>query len=337
MNKAFAISVGILLLVALVLFSTTYTVRFSEVAVRTTFGKTSTASVQSKPGIHFRFPLFADRVSKYDTRVQLAQTPFVEVPTADGQSVVVRSFVMWRMDTAPEAVLQFASSYATGREADDALRNHLVTAVKASLGRYAFDDLVGPDSRLAAAERDIQGQLESVVLSKGITPVAVGISQVQLPAKITKAVLARMQATRQKLAETERSSGNAEASRITGAANSIVGALQAFADQRAEEIRGEATRKAAGYLHDMSEDEEFAIFLVQLDTLRASLSDTATFFMSDRAAPWHLLSQINQSGGPIPHPPDDDAMTNKTTNDPAPADKGDDAPMEPTARRGPSP
>ena len=73
MNKAFAISVGILLLVVLVLFSTTYTVRFSEVAVRTTFGKTSTASVQSEPGIHFRFPLFADRVTTYDTRVQLAR------------------------------------------------------------------------------------------------------------------------------------------------------------------------------------------------------------------------------------------------------------------------
>ncbi len=332
MNKAFAVRVGILLLVVLVLFSTTYTVRFSEVAVRTTFGKTSTASVQSKPGVHFRFPLFADRVTTYDTRVQLALTPLVEVPTADGLSVVVRAFVMWKMDTAPEKVLQFASSYATGRQADDALRNHLVTAVKASLGRYAFDDLIGPDSRLAAAERDIQEQLESIVSSQGVTPVAVGISQVQLPAKITKAVLSRMQATRTKLAETERSSGKAEARRITGAANTIVGALQAVADQRAEEIKGEANRKAAEYLHDMSEDEEFAIFLVQLDTLRAGLKDTTTLILSDRAAPWHLLSQINQSDGPIPHPADGDAMT---ANDPAPADKGDDASMEPTARQGP--
>ncbi len=332
MNKAFAVSVGILLLVVLVLFSTTYTVRFSEVAVRTTFGKTSTASVQSKPGVHFRFPLFADRVTTYDTRVQLTPTPFVEVPTADGLSVVVRAFVMWKMGTAPEKVLQFAGSYATGREADDALRNHLVTAVKASLGRYAFDDLIGPDSRLAAAERDIQQQLESVVLSQGITLVAVGISQVQLPAKITKAVLARMQATRTKLAETERSSGKAEARRIIGDANTIVGALQAFAAQRAEEIKGEANRKAAEYLRNMREDEEFAIFLVQLDTLRAGLNDTATLILSDRAAPWHLLSQINHSGGPIPHPTDGDAVT---AIDPAPAGSGDGPSLKPTARRGP--
>ena len=143
MNKTFAYTVGFLILAALVLFSMTYTVRFNEVAVRTTFGKTSTASVKSEPGIHFRFPLFADRVTTYDTRVQIAQTPLVEVPTADGQSVVVRTFVMWKMDTDPEQVLKFASSYASERDADDALKSHLNTATKASLGRYSFDDLIG--------------------------------------------------------------------------------------------------------------------------------------------------------------------------------------------------
>ena len=90
MNKTFAYSVGFLLLAALLLFSMTYTVRFNEVAVRTTFGKTSTASVKSEPGIHFRFPLFADRVTTYDTRVQLAEPPHVEGRTADGQSVAIR-------------------------------------------------------------------------------------------------------------------------------------------------------------------------------------------------------------------------------------------------------
>lgn len=42
MTRAFAVVVGLLLLVLLVLFSTTYTVRFHEVAVKTTFGKEET-------------------------------------------------------------------------------------------------------------------------------------------------------------------------------------------------------------------------------------------------------------------------------------------------------
>ena len=316
MNKAFAVAVGLLLLAALVLFSTTYTVRFNEVAVRTTFGKTSTASVQTRPGVHFRYPLFADRVSKYDTRIQLNETSLVEVPTADGQSVVVRCFLLWQMDAEPEKVLLFASSFPTSREADSALNNHLMTAVKASLGRYSFDDLIGPDSRLPAAEQDIHRQLQSVVASQGIRPVTVGISQVQLPAKITRAVLSRMQATRTKLAETERTSGQAEARRIRGNANTVVENLQAFAEQRAEQIKGEANRKAAEYLREMSQDEAFAIFLVQLDTLRASLKDTATLIFSDESAPWHLLNQENLAGNPA-------------------AQSGDDSVSSPTASRGP--
>ena len=316
MNKVFALVVGLVVLVALVLFSTTYTVRFNEVAVRTTFGKTSTASVQTRPGVHFRYPLFADRVSKYDTRIQLNETALVEVPTADGQSVVVRCFLMWKMDAAPEKVLQFASSFPTSREADAALNSHLTTAVKASLGRYGFDDLIGPDSRLPAAEQDILRQLESVVVSQGIIPLTVGISQVQLPAKITRAVLSRMQATRTKLAETERTSGQAEARRIRGNANTVVENLQAFTEQRAEQIKGEANRRAAEYLREMSQDEDFAIFLVELDTLRASLKDTATLIFSDESAPWHLLNQQSGAGTPAPH-------------------AGDDPASSPTARRGP--
>jgi membrane protease subunit HflC len=207
------------------------------------------------------------------------------------------------MDTDPEQVLRFASSYGSERDADDALTSHLMTATKASLGRYSFDDLIGPDSRLAAAEQDIRRQLESVVSAQGIKAVTVGISQVQLPTKITKAVLSRMQATRTKLAETERTAGTAEARRIRGDANTIVENLQAFAEQRAEQIKGEAQRKAAAYLEDMGEDVEFAIFQVQLDALRAALSDTATLILSDEAAPWHLLNQDNFGrAGPIPQP-----------------------------------
>ena len=210
---------------------------------------------------------------------------------------------MWSMDTEPEPVPKFASSDASERDADDALKSHLMTATKASLGRYTFDDLIGPDSRLAAAEQDIGRQLASVVSSQGITPVTVGISQVLLPTKITKAVLSRMQATRTKLAETERTAGSAEARRIRGEANTIVENLQAFAEQRAEQIKGEAQRKAAEYLQDMGEDVEFAIFQVQLDALRMALSDTATLILSDEAAPWHLLNQANfSSRGPIPKP-----------------------------------
>ena len=287
MKKAFAVIVGLLLLVALVLFSTTYTVRFNEVAVKTTFGQTDEDSIKSEPGVHFRFPLFADKITKYDTRVQLVETPLVEVPTADGQAVVVRAFLMWQVDT--DNVLTFFRSFPSTDDSERVLRDSLSTAVKSSLGAYGFNQLIGVESRLDDAEQKIQASLESLA-DLGIRPVTVGISQIVLPAKTTTAVLNRMQATRNKLAETERFKGNSDAVGIRGEASNTAEKLRAFADQRAEEIKAIANQKAAAYLEQMSEDQQLAIFLVWLDALEKSLGDTTTLFLSDELAPWHLMN-----------------------------------------------
>jgi membrane protease subunit HflC len=299
MNKALAVIVGLLLLVLLVLFSTTYTVRFHQVAVKTTFGREET--VQDEPGVHFRFPLFIDRVTKYDRRIQLVETPLVEAPTADGQSVVVKAFLMWRI--APDNVLRFNQSFPKEMsEADRPVRDQLQTAVRSGLGKYAFDQLIGTDSRLPEAEQAILAEL-GTVSQMGIEPVTVGISQMVLPAKTTKAVLARMEATRSQLAEAERAKGKSEAVGIRSEAKTTVEKFQAFANQRAEEIRGLGEAMAAKFLAEMSENEQLAIFMMDVETLKEALSGFTTIFLTDERAPWHLLNETNEAAtGAIPQP-----------------------------------
>lgn len=292
MKKAVAIIAGILLLTLLILFSTTYTVRFNEVAVKTTFGKTDEGSISDEPGVHFRWPLFADRVTKYDTRIQLADTSLSEIPTADGQSVVIRAFLMWKVD--PDSFLTFYRSFPTTDDLERVLNETLNTAVKGAVGQYAFDELIGADSRLPDAEQKIKSQLASLA-TVGIEPVTVGISQMVLPPKTTTAVLNRMQATRKKLAETERFKGNSDAVAIRGEAKTVAEKLRAFADQRSEEIKAVANQRAAQYLQQMSEDEQLAIFLVWLDTMVAGLKDTTTLILTDEQAPYHLLN-LNKLG-----------------------------------------
>ncbi|MHC4082130.1 MAG: SPFH domain-containing protein [Planctomycetota bacterium] len=330
MTKAFAVVVGLLLLVLLVLFSTTYTVRFHEVAVKTTFGKEET--VQNEPGVHFRFPLFIDRVTTYDKRMQLVETPLVETPTADGQSVMVRAFLMWRVD--PENVLGFAQSYPDKMsDADRPLRDQLQTAVRGGVGRYAFDELIGLDSRLPEAEGTILGQL-GALSAMGVEPVTVGVSQVVLPAKTTTAVTRRMQATRSRLAEAERSKGNSEAVGIRSEANSIVGKLRAFANQRAEEIRGLGEAMAARLYEQMSEDQDLAIFLAEIDALKDALSEGTTVFLNSDSSPWHLLNESNAVGADrIPRPPGESAALEDLEQHAT--SEADDGPASPaTGRQG---
>jgi membrane protease subunit HflC len=298
-----AIAVGAVLLLILLVFSTTYTVSFHEVAIQRTFGKSSPESVRTEPGLKWKWPIIQDK-TEHDTRLQILETTAEEISTADGQQAVVRAFMLWRIDDqTPEGVLAFDQFFRTVDDATQALRAPFVTALTGALSTYQLSDLLGANARLAEAEAKITQNLEPLSRN-GIQPVAVGISQVVLPERTTSAVVARMQATRQKLAEAKRYQGTALAEGIAASAATRAETIRSFAELRATEIRSEAEANAAKYLQQMSEEEGLAIFLVWLDTLEAALSQNATFILDPNFAPWHLLMLTSgaDDDGPIPLP-----------------------------------
>lgn len=300
MNKPLAIGVGLLLLVLLILFSTTYSVSFYEVAIRKTFGQSTEDSVVDEAGLHFKLPIFADQVTKYDTRLQLLESPAQTVPTADGQQVIVRAFLLWQVDRA--GALTFDQSYRSLDGAAQTINDRFRTAISAGVSRYRFNDLIGSGSRLQEAEEAIRAELQSLE-ETGLLPRTVGISQILLPPRTTSAVLSRMDATRSTLAEAERFKGNAEAERIESEARTSADRILNFASQRAEEIRAAGNQEAAKYLQQMAQDEEFAIFLTYLDALEATLSQYTTAVLETNVAPWHLMNlatRTNANGLPQP-------------------------------------
>ena len=317
-NRVLAIGVGLVLVVMLLMFSTTYSVKFHEVAVKTRFGA-SQAEPISEPGIHFKLPIFADRVETFDKRLQLLQAPTEELPTADGQSLIVQAFLLWKID--PDEAIQFSRAYGSIEAAEPQIRDRFRQAMSA-IGQYRFDQLVGDSHQLAQAEQDILDNLAEL-RAQGVEPVRVGISQLLLPPKATGSVIRRMQATRKKLAEIERVNGSSEAQLIVSKANAQAEKIRAFAEQRAQEIRNLGTDQAAEYLTAMSEDEELAIFLVWLDTLKASLSDNMTAVLPIAYAPFHLLdlsTPLSSTGVPQPS----DTMLTQTTP-PSTNNEDDDA------------
>ncbi len=289
MTKSIAVFVGLVLLVVLVLFSMTFTVKYNEVVIRTRFGKTDANSIVPDPGLHFRLPLFADKITVIDKRLQLRETPIDTIQTTDGQQVVVRAFMMWQVDTVNDGPLKFFEHHPEGVEdANQWLLGEFVTAIRSALSRYAFDDLIGTKSKLATAEQAILDEMKKLK-SRGIEPKSVGITQLMLPPSTTRAVLTRMQATRAYLSQAERDKGNAQASGIDSRAMAQAEKIRSFANQRAEEIRSAGNKDAAKYIEAMGQDQELAIFLAWLDTLQASLSDQTTFVVPTLFAPFHLL------------------------------------------------
>lgn len=293
MNKTIAVVVGVMLLVMLLLFSATYTVRYHEVAIKTRFGKIGENSVQKDPGLHFRLPLFAENVVKYDTRMQILESPLKTVATADDQQIMVRAFLMWKVDL--DNVEAFYRSFKSIREANELIKGHLSTSLEQKIKGYAFGDLVGVDSRLPDAEQAILEELEFSVAALGVHSVSLGISQIVLPAKTSKAVLTRMQSSRDTLRDTEHDKGSSEAAGIRSEADTLVDKLLSFGSQRAEEIKASANEKAAAYLKEMNQDVELATFLLWIETLEKGLNNYVTIFSTDEFAPWHLLN-LRQMG-----------------------------------------
>ena len=290
MSKTIAILVGLGLLIALVLFSMTYTVNFNEVAIKTRFSQASSRSIVDEPGLHFKLPLIADKVTKIDKRLQLRESALETIQTADGQQVTVRAYLMWKVNEKDDGPLVFFNKFPGGVEdANSMLVDPFRTAMRVGLSQFAFDDLIGPTSRLRDAEQAIRKEMIDMAGKSGIEPVSVGISQLLLPPRTTLAVIDRMIATRNKLADLERNKGNSDATAIESAARANADKIRAFANQRAAEIRAIGNQNAAKYLTLMNQEPGLAIFLTWLDALETSLSRHATLVIPTSITPMHLI------------------------------------------------
>jgi membrane protease subunit HflC len=314
MKKALPIIIGLGLLLVLVAFTTTYTVRFDEVAIKTRFGRTTADSIVEEPGLHFRLPLFAERVAHLDKRLQLIESPLEEISTADSQKVVLRAFLMWQLDTEGEGPLVFRQRFGDSIDgADNQLRDQFRDALRENVGRFTFNELVGSGSRIVEAETAVRDAMARQIAGKGLTPVMVGFSQLLLPARTTTAVMDRMQATSKRQAESERSSGQAEANNIRSEARATTDKILAFANQRAEQIRNEGNQKEEEYLKQMGEAEDFASFLVQLEMLQRALGQYTTLILPANIAPFHLMNLMTpRTAEGIPVPPPEAPPTQST-------------------------
>jgi regulator of protease activity HflC (stomatin/prohibitin superfamily) len=221
--------------------------------------------------------------------------------TRDGQQVLVQAFMTWRIDTDPDATLRFFTSYASVDGAAKELETQLQGALRA-IGGYAFADLVGQGSKLGEAESAILEDLKRTRLA-GTMPVSVGISQVVLPNKTTVAVLRRMAAVQETLANLEEAKGASAAEALKSQAKSQADIIMNFADQWAARIEAKGNEEATRYYQEMRSEAELAIFLTWLDTLKASLSSNTTYITDTTRAPFHLIdleAPVDAKGIPQP-------------------------------------
>jgi membrane protease subunit HflC len=279
-KNSFVILLGALLVALLLSHMFCYQVRYDQVAVRTTFDKADESSVQETPGLKWRWPWPVNKVTLYSKRLQVLEDKIEELQTADGKSVIVRTYLTWRIADPLAFYVTLKDPAEAARQLSSRLRE-----VRGLISTYRFDELVNTDRgriKLAAIEGEAAAALDAALTKSGygIKVESVGIHKIILPEATTLKVFETMIAARERLAENALQEGQAQASAIRSEASSARERILAFAERRAQAIRSQGDREAAGLYESFAKNEDFAIFLRKVEALKKMLDHNTTFVLS---------------------------------------------------------
>lgn len=321
MPRIVIITIAGLFFLILALFMCTYTVRFTESAVLTTFGKAGEGAIKTEPGLYFKAPFPFQNYVKYDTRTRFLQARSETQQTDDSRQIIVESFALWRVSDP----LKFFQSFSNAgdraidhyRKAEEIVRGNLRSALSAT-SRFRLDQLFAPAGANGSGSQ--LPQLEEAVLASlvakdpsgasladyGLSVTEVGISRILLPESTTQAVNERMGANRDRLAAELESQGESIAEAIRSQARADAQRITAFAERRAQEIRTRGDLEAAEYLRQMQVDPELAVYLEEINFLKTALARRTTLVLPTSMPGFSLLRMDSLDGlkaGEIPATP----------------------------------
>jgi membrane protease subunit HflC len=291
----------VLLIVVLGLYLVSFQVGETESALVMTFGK-PTRQVK-EPGWYLKWPTPIQRVSKFDSRLQVVEGNLVETPTKGAVPIIVDTYVVWKIGEP----LQFYNSNNQGSvaEAKKRLRSQINDTQNRVVGLHAFAEFVNSDRsnvRLDQIESEMLNDLKQGVADAkyGIEVMTLGIKQLKISKDVSEDVFNRMRAERTRRTEAIVAQGNAEATRIRTDADSKVTELLAAAEARAMAIRAKGDAEAAQYYEMLEQNPELAMMLRNTEALKKSLRDKTTLVIPADVEPFKYLREMPAVGGGEP-------------------------------------
>lgn len=307
--------VGLIVLVALVLFSTTSIVRFTEVGVKTRFGEAR--AILDEPGLKFKWPYPVEEITKYDKRIRLVETQSETQQTKDDFQIIVQAYLTYRVGDPLKFFRSFSGAGSRSADhykkaEDDVMRDLLRSALSATSG-YRMDDLFSAQpggSKMDQLEASVRALLEEggesgkALSDYGIEIVSVGIDRIILPEETTDSVIKRMGAVRDRLAERYESEGRSQAQAIEAEANANAEKILAFARRRADEILARGESEAAPYLAEQNVNPDLAVFIQNINLMKDAMAKKFTLIFSTSDFGMQLFDPdvVKRTGENLPVP-----------------------------------
>jgi len=276
MSRLISIAIGAAIVLSLVA-SSMFVVDQHRYAVVYALGELR--EVIKEPGLHFKLPPPFQNVVYLDKRLQTLDTADGErFLTAEKKDLLVDAFVKWRI-VDPRQYLVAVGGGNADRGAER-LAQVVQVALNAEIGaRKTGEVLSGQREQLAAALRE---RVAAGSRPLGVEIVDVRLKRVDFTAQVNAAVLERMKAERQRVANETRSTGAAEAEGIRADADRQRSVILAEATRDAQTIMGEGDAKATQiYAQSFGKNPEFYRFYRSLEAYRATFKSRSDVLVLD--------------------------------------------------------
>ena len=275
MKRATAIIVIAVVIVALFLSMSIYTVDQRKAAVKFRLGEV--VAVQTQPGLYFLTPLL-ENVRLYDTRIQTLESREPErFLTSENRNVLVDSYVKWRVVDVKQ---YYVSVHGDPLQAESRLAQTVNDALRAEFAKRTVHDVV-------SGERD---KIMSVVAEKvdqdvrriGVSVVDVRLKRVDFVPEISSDVYRRMESERKRAANELRATGQAEGEKIKADADRQRQVIVAEAYRDAQKTKGEGDAVASRtYAEAFQRNPEFFSFYRSMEAYRNSLRNKSDVMILD--------------------------------------------------------
>ncbi|MFZ0595228.1 MAG: protease modulator HflC [Bryobacteraceae bacterium] len=265
------------IIASLALFSSLYTVRETEFALVTQFGRP--VRTVDRAGLHVKWPF--QSVLRFDRRLRIYNPRPSELLTRDKKNLVVENYLAWRIDD-PERFVQTVGDVTA---AEMRLHDIIWSGLSARLGRVDMDSLVSATPERVQAS-SIFDQLtydadRSALKHYGIRVIDVRIKRLNLPEQNKQSVFARMRAERERIAMQYRAEGEEQALAIRADADRRKEEILSATYKDAEKIRGEGDAEATRiYRAAYSANPHFYRLLRALESYKKVLDDKTTVILN---------------------------------------------------------
>jgi membrane protease subunit HflC len=298
--KGLAILIAVLL-GAILLFSSVYTLSETEQAIVTQFGKPVGGAVTS-PGLHAKVP-FLQMVHRFDKRWLEFDGDPNEIPTKDKKYIWVDTYARWRIANP----LRFYQAVRDERGGQSRLDDIVDGETRNAIASFDLTEVVRSSNRSFQVTEDLEGigaaeamakvvtgraAIAQIILDKaskitpefGIELVDVRFKRINYVDSVQQKVFERMISERKRIAERSRSEGQGRAAEIRGQKERDVLGTSSLGYKTAQEVKGLADAKATAiYAKAYGKDPELYQFLKSMETLNSSLDDKTWLIMSTRS------------------------------------------------------